>query len=247
MTAGGRKTATNGRDLAKLVLAAVRDAALKNDMFLDAPAIRAAIVAALGKNTWTACVAVRPGDRQKLPHYLSGPCPVRRSPSRRAMCAFVAASANRLFALAVLCAAFISAQRPYVIMHLQAPIHMVALRVYTAHVVVPTKPRRVAVRAQEYGAPAMKDTFNKARDSLARHYRYGVNFATKVQALAAFPDVWAASASPKAMAVRARPPLIAFHTNRLPAFFIMHAPGKHRNCRPPPPPPPLPRLGAALT
>ena len=86
MIAGGRKTATNGRDLAKLVLAAVRDAALKNDMFLDAPAIRAAIVAALGKNTWTACVAVRPGDRQKLPHYLSGPCPVRRSPSPRAMC-----------------------------------------------------------------------------------------------------------------------------------------------------------------
>lgn len=60
--AGGRKTATNGRDLAKLVLAAVRDAALKNDMFLDAPAIRAAIVAALGKNTWTACVAVRPAS-----------------------------------------------------------------------------------------------------------------------------------------------------------------------------------------
>ena len=62
VTAGGRKTATNGRDLAKLVLAAVRDAALKNDMFLDAPAIRAAIVAALGKNTWTACVAVRPAS-----------------------------------------------------------------------------------------------------------------------------------------------------------------------------------------
>lgn len=124
-------------------------------------------------------------------------------------------------------------------MHLQAPIHMVAHRVYTAHVVFLTEPRRVAVRAQEYGAPAMKDAFNKARDSLARHYRYGVNFATKVQALAAFPDVWAASASPKAMAVRARPPPIAFHTNRLPAFCIIHAPApcKHRNCRPPPPPP----------